>query len=181
MDDDTERFAGTAQFYAEYRPDYGEDVIEHLAEHFGVGPDSRVLDLGCGTGQIALPLAAHAERVVGMDPNPAMLRQARQRAEAAGVETVEWQQGSDEDLPAIDGPLRLTTIGRAFHWMDQERTLEGLRVLTEPDGGVALVDDTNWFTQGRAAWQDAVYELTGQYLDGLPARARPGEIEYEEP
>lgn len=177
---DAQRFESTEPYYAEYRPGYGEAAIQYLVDRFELDGSSRVLDLGCGTGQIALPLAAHAGEVVGMDPNEDMLEFARRRAAEAGRENVEWVVGSDADLREGLGPFRLVTMGRSFHWMDQERTLTRIRRLTEPDGGVAILTDEEWLTRGDREWQDDVYAVASDYLDDLPERTGPVE-EYEEP
>jgi SAM-dependent methyltransferase len=179
-DDPANRFSGTERFYAEHRPDYGEAAVEYVVDRFGVDGTARVLDLGCGAGQLTLPLAAHAGRVVGMDPNPEMLAAGRERAAVADVETVEWVEGSDADLHAGLGSLRLTTIGRAFHWMDRDRTLDTLRRLTEPEGGVALFGDREALHRGRGEWWALAHETASEFLDDLPER-ETGEVEYEEP
>lgn len=177
---DADPFRSTEPFYAQYRPDYGEAAVEYVADRFGLDDGSRVLDLGCGTGRLAVPLAAHAGEVVGMDPNPVMLREASERAAAAGREGIEWVQGSDADLHERLGPLTLTTIGRAFHWMDRERTLATLLEMTEDGGGVALLGDEEWLTRGSEPWQVAAYQVAAAVLDDLPER-RTGEIEYDQP
>ncbi|WP_228842376.1 class I SAM-dependent methyltransferase [Halococcus agarilyticus] len=176
---DPSPFASTEAYYAAYRPGYGDDVIEYLCERFDLDEAARVLDLGCGAGQITVPIAAHAGEVVGMDPNEAMVREAEKRAAAAGRENVEWIVGSDADLRPELGPFRLTTMGRSFHWMDQEKTLDSLYATTEPGGGVALLGDEEWVTRGTEAWQDDVYALADEYLDDLPERTGP--IEYDDP
>lgn len=51
----------------------------------GLGPDTTLVDLGCGTGLLAAAAAGEARRVVGVDPSPAMLELARSRSDA-----VEW-------------------------------------------------------------------------------------------
>ncbi|MFB6354505.1 MAG: class I SAM-dependent methyltransferase [Halobacteriales archaeon] len=172
-------FEGTEAYYAEHRPGYGEEAIRYLRERFGLDGDSRVLDLGCGPGTIAIPLAAHVGEVVGMDPSEAMLDQARERASAAGRQHIEWVLGSDADLDAGLGTFRLTTIGRAFHRLDQQRSLDRLQELTGPDGGVALLGDPEWVIRGRRAWQTAVYEVVSRYVADVPERTGP--IEYDEP
>ncbi|MFC7227025.1 class I SAM-dependent methyltransferase [Salinirubellus salinus] len=179
-DDPATRFSGTERYYAEHRPGYGEAAVEYVVDRFGVDGDATVLDLGCGAGQLTLPLAAHAGRVLGIDPNPEMLAAGRERAAAAGVETVEWVEGSDADIDAGLGPLRLRTIGRAFHWMDRDRTLDTLRRLTDPDGGVALFGDREALHRGRGEWWVVAHETVSEYLQDLPER-ETGEVEYEEP
>jgi len=176
-----ERFASTESYYAEYRPGYGEALFDDLAERFALDGDARVLDLGCGAGQLALPLAARAGEVLAMDPNERMLAHARRRAAEAGVENVEWVVGSDAEFDPSMGPFRLTTMGRSSHWMDQERTLERLSRATEPGGGIALVTDREWLTKGTADWQAAVYEVATRYLDDLPERVEPETVTYDDP
>ncbi|WP_415381119.1 class I SAM-dependent methyltransferase [Halosimplex sp. TS25] len=178
-------FTSTESYYAEHRPQYGERPIAHIVDRFDLGERSRALDLGCGAGQIAVPLAAHAGRVVGMDPNERMIEEARERARTADASNVEWLVGSDADLRGAVGgevaPLTVTTMGRSFHWMDRGPTLDRIRELTEPGGGVAVFGDTEWLTSGRRAWQDEVYETAREYLDELPERTGPRIEPYEDP
>ncbi|MFC7175783.1 class I SAM-dependent methyltransferase [Halosegnis marinus] len=171
MNGAADRFAGTEGYYAAYRPDYPDALVADLADGFALGADARVLDLGCGTGRLAVPLARHAS-VVGMDPNPTMLDRARGRADAAGV-AVEWVEGSDADLPPPGGSLRLTTMGRSFHWMEATRTLRRLDRATEPGGGVALVGDPEWLVRGTEPWQEAVYEVVTEFVEDVPERTGP--------
>jgi SAM-dependent methyltransferase len=172
-------FESTAAYYAAHRPGYGDAAFAHLRDRFALDGDARVLDLGCGAGQVAVPLAAHAGAVVGVDPDEAMLRAARKRAATAGRENVRWRVGSDADLDALSGPFRLATMGRSLHWMDEERTLDRLLQLLEPGGGVAILDDAEWLTRGERAWQDAVYEVADEHVADLPERTGP--IEYADP
>lgn len=176
-------FAGAASYYAEHRPDYAPEAIEYLVERFDVAEDCRVLDLGCGAGQLTVPLAAHAGTVVGVDPNPAMLQYTRERAESAGCTNVELVEGADSDLGRFGAelaPIRLATMGRSFHWMDQGRTLDCLRDLLEPDGGVAIVTGEELLTRCESDWAGAVYERVDDYLEDIPER-RPGPVEFDDP
>lgn len=172
-------FESAEPYYAIYRPSYGERVIDSLVERFALDEDARVLDLGCGAGQIAVPLAAHVGRVLGMDPNETMLEYAAQRAADADRENVEWIAGSDADLSEAIGPLDLTTMGRSFHRMNQDATLETLRALTSPGGGVAILNDPEWLTRGTTDWQDDVYAIASDYRDDLPDRTGP--VEHDDP
>lgn len=180
-EDSADRFASTESYYADHRPGYGEDAIRYLAARYDLGDDSQVLDLGCGAGQLAVPLAAHAGTVLGMDPNEEMLDHARERAADAGRTNLDWRVGSDADLPEVlsaRSPLALTTMGRSFHWMDQARTLETLREHTAPGGGVALLNDPEWLCRGTEGWQAAVHDVVAEFLDDPPERTGP--VSYED-
>ena len=61
------------------------DLIEAALLRHGTGPATSVLDLGCGTGGHALPLARRGHGVTGVDLSPGMLEQARAKAAAAGL------------------------------------------------------------------------------------------------
>ncbi len=63
-------FAGTAPYYARYRPGYPGAVLGHLRAAFNLDGTGRLLDLGCGTGEVARPLHADFEEVVGLDVSP---------------------------------------------------------------------------------------------------------------
>ncbi|WP_154018433.1 class I SAM-dependent methyltransferase [Halolamina rubra] len=181
-DDPATRFASTAEQYAVYRPEYDDAALDYLRERFDLDGTGRLLDLGCGTGRLGVALAPHVDAVVGVDPNGAMIDHARERARVADASNTEWLVGSDADLPDLADeldPLRLTVMGRSFHWMAQERTLDTLQEITEPGGGVALLSDTEWLARGTADWQDAVYEVVAEFLEDPPERTGP--IEYDDP
>ena len=180
MSPSVDPFESTEEYYANHRPEYDERLFRHLADRFDLDDDARVLHLGCGPGHHAFPLAARAGEVVGMDPSEEMLRYAERRASAAGRENVEWLVGSDADLNGDLGTFRLATMGRSFHRMDRERTLERLHGLTDAEGGVALITDAEWLTRGTRDWQDEVYAVAETYLDDLPERTGPVE-RYEDP
>ena len=69
-------FAGTAWHYARYRPGYPDAFFADLITRFRLDGTGRLLDLGCGTGQLTLRLAAHVAEAIGIDPEPEMLSDA---------------------------------------------------------------------------------------------------------
>lgn len=144
------KFSGeVAEFYQRYRRGYPAEVLDALVAEFGLTTEDAVLDLGCGTGQLTLPLAARTRSVVGMDPEPDMLAQARKAA--VGITNATWLVGADSDVPALEallgkGKLGAVTIGQALHWMDHETLFPALRSLLRPGGGVAVI------TNGAPMW-----------------------------
>ena len=76
-------------------------VGPRLVQAAGVEPGMRVLDVACGTGNVAIPAAKAGGQVVGLDLTPELFEAARRHAADAGVE-VEWVQGDAEALPFED-------------------------------------------------------------------------------
>jgi ubiquinone/menaquinone biosynthesis C-methylase UbiE len=66
-------------------------------------PDMELLEFGCGTGGTAIIHAPHVKRIRAIDISPKMIEIARARAEAAGVENVDFEVQTIENLDAPDG------------------------------------------------------------------------------
>jgi len=144
-------FAGNVAFYERYRLAYPDRLIRRAAGLAGLEPGDAVLDLGTGTGMLAIPFARLGFRVTAWDPEPAMLAAARTAADMAGV-TVDFREAASHDLTPQMGPFKLVAMGRSFHWMDPDATLAMLDRIVAPDGGVALfhdahppVEENRWF------------------------------------
>lgn len=135
-------FEGTAWYYARYRPHYPPELFRELARRYLLDGRGRLLDLGCGTGQVAIPLASWFEDVVGIDPDGEMLGEARSAGSNAGVTNVSWVQASSWDLGPRFGEFRLVTMGESFHWMDRRTVVEILHDMVLPGGGVVVVTQT---------------------------------------
>jgi len=143
------KFSGeVARLYHEYRRGYPAEAIDAIVEAFGLSPADAVVDLGCGTGQLTVPLAARVGAAVGVDPERDMLDIARQH----GAGNITWMLGSDRDLPAIAAtlrprPLGAVTAATSLHWMDSAAVFDAARSLIRPGGGVAVV------TNGKPLWR----------------------------
>jgi ubiquinone/menaquinone biosynthesis C-methylase UbiE len=96
----------------------------------------RVLDLGCGTGRFAAALTEqHGCSVIGVDPSPGMLAQARKR-EAA----VTWLDGRAEAIPLEDGSVERAFLQTVVHLVEDRRAASAeLRRVVEPGGVVAIL------------------------------------------
>jgi SAM-dependent methyltransferase len=73
------------------------DLVEQAFERFAAGPVHSILDLGCGTGGHALPLAGRGHEVVGVDRSAEMIARAKAKAADAGV-SVDFREGDAQDL-----------------------------------------------------------------------------------
>ena len=177
---DARRFRHAAPHYLEGRPAYAARLIERVAELCGLGPKDRVLDLGCGPGQLARAFAPIAGEVIAVDPEPEMLRIARELSLPFG-ERIRFIEGSSFDLDCAPGPFRLVVIGRAFHWMDREETLILLDRMVEPGGALALFDDEHPEVPENA-WRSEYQALIERYSATDPVRKlrkRPEFLRHE--
>jgi ubiquinone/menaquinone biosynthesis C-methylase UbiE len=144
-------FAGNVAFYERYRLGYPDRLLRRVVALAGLEPGDSVLDLGTGTGMLAIPFARYGLKVTALDPEPAMLAAARAAARAGGV-AVDFRAGGSGDLTPEMGPVDLVVMGRSFHWMDRTATLAMLDRIVKPGGGVALfhdahppLDENRWF------------------------------------
>lgn len=141
-----------AGYYSKYRRGYDPAVINWLAGAFALDREAIVVDLGCGTGQLAIPIGARVRAVVGIDPEPQMLSLAAAEAGRQGVTNVFWMLGSDRDLDALGSLLGVRSIaavliGNAIHMMDHVSLFDAARPLIRPGGGVAVL------ANGTPIWQ----------------------------
>jgi ubiquinone/menaquinone biosynthesis C-methylase UbiE len=135
-------FAGNVAFYERYRLGYPDRLLRRVVALAGLQPGDSVLDLGTGTGMLAIPFAGMGLKVTALDPEPAMLAAARVAAEASGVR-VDFRLGGSGDLTPDMGPYKLVAMGRSFHWMDRAATLAMLDRIVAPGGSVALFHDAH--------------------------------------
>jgi len=169
------RFRSTVPYYARYRLSYPDKLVGFVAERCGVGVGTRLLDLGCGPGLLAVGFARLGASVTAMDPEPDMLAAAQGHARESNV-TLEVVEGSSYDLNAGLGPLRVVTMGRSFHWMDRPATLAALDGLIERGGAVVLFDDRRIVSPGMH-WRTLVEQLHDKFMPAQTARRRQRKLE----
>jgi SAM-dependent methyltransferase len=167
---DARRFKSAAQHYLSGRPAYPARLTEMVARLCGLPANGRVLDLGCGPGQLAMAFAPYAGLVLAVDPEPEMLALCQQQATERGFRHVETRQGSSQDLDASFGKFDLVVIGRAFHWMDRIATLRQLDQLIAPGGAIVLFGDRHPKVPANA-WQEIFSEIVDRYAAADPGRA----------
>jgi SAM-dependent methyltransferase len=90
----------------------------------------------------ALSLASLFAEVVGVDPDGAMIEEARRRADEAGLAgKTRWVRARAEDLPAGLGTFTVATFGQSFHWMDRDRVAAVIREMLRPAGVFVQISD----------------------------------------
>jgi ubiquinone/menaquinone biosynthesis C-methylase UbiE len=127
---------------------------EELIRQARLEPGLRVLDVGCGTGSLAVRMrrSNREVEVVGLDPDPKALAIARRKAERAGV-ALRFEQGYGDALPFGDASFDRVTSSLMLHHLDlatrRGMLREILRVL-RPGGSFHLLDFGR--SDERSAW-----------------------------
>lgn len=127
--------AEVAARYSRVRPFFHAEVAERLRGLAGVERFGKVLDVGCGSGQSSIALAAIAAQVTAIDPSQEMLNQAPPRP------NIRYQLGVAEQLDFAAGEFDLVSAGCALHWFDQERFYAQCRAVLPESGLLAVYND----------------------------------------
>lgn len=180
-------FAGpTAAHYLRYRRDVPAAVLDRLVGQAGLDGDSLALDLGAGTGQVAVPLAARLGTVLAADPEPDMLALLRHRGEEEGLRNLLCVLAADLDVPtllAALGPRRvgLVTVANALHWMDAPALFGAAHRGLAPGGALAVVTHGVPLWLADTAWSRAVHDhLTGWFGQRVSASCGSDEAALRE-
>jgi SAM-dependent methyltransferase len=153
-----------ARLYDPWSRSVTEDVSFYVAEALEVSP-GPVVELGVGTGRIAVPIAAAGVRVIGVDSSAGMLEVCRERAESAGVaELVELRLGDLRAPPVSERvSLALCPFRSYLHLRSDDERLDALRAAREllVPGGRLIFDV---FAPGA----DDIAETNGRWLEREP-------------
>ncbi len=161
----TDLYRGTAPYYHRFRPPYPEALLEDLCRRLPVSGAGRLLDLACGTGKIAVPLASRFAEVCAVDQESESVAFAKATAEADGVTNIRWVTDAVQTVE-LDSPFELVAVGNAFHRLDRSSVARRMFSWLEPGGGIALL----WGgTPGRGSrpWQRALAALYAEWMARL--------------
>lgn len=118
-------------------------LAARIVEAAAPTPEDRVVDLGAGTGLLALELAPRVDRVVAIDQSEAMLRRLEEKARADGIANVRPLVGDLRSLPLEDESATLVVSNYAFHHLrdpDKEIALAEARRVLAPGGRLVVCD-----------------------------------------
>ena len=100
--------------------------LSSLLAHAPIEPDDVVLDIGTGTGIVALELASKCDLVLGRDIYDEWLQYAREKAEQRGIENVSFDHGSFRE-PNVDDPVDVVVASSALYMAYDEGGEDELR------------------------------------------------------
>lgn len=136
-----------------------------LVDQIAPGAGDRILDVGCGTGTLAILLkqAAPGARIVGLEPDPQVLARAAAKARAAGVE-IEWRQGYARDAAALGLVFDKAVSSLVFHQVpvaEKEAGIRAMAAAVRPGGEVHIAD----FARQRTKLMRTLFGIVGR-VDG---------------
>ncbi len=154
------RFETAVEFYR-YREPYPPAFFESVTARLALTRSTRLLDVGCGPGNLAIGFAPFVGSCAAVDREPEMLSAARVAAAEASLH-IAFIQAGIEDLDYGNDSFDFVTIGRALHWLPREARLTVLERAVAPGGRIAICGSTAtdapvnaWiptFKQARRAW-----------------------------
>ena len=155
-------YAGTSEYYALYRPPYPADLLHDLLAQAAVKDGGRLLDLACGTGEVALALQPFFAEVWAVDQEPDMIAVGQRKAEQAGAWNVRWIRQRAEDIEAPSGFFELVTIGAAFHRLDRRVVTERALGWLPPTGCLSVLGSNSFWT-GKEEWQGIARKVIDEW------------------
>jgi SAM-dependent methyltransferase len=151
-------FDQAAELYDRARPRYPPALFDDLAELAGIGPGSRVLEIGPGTGQATVPLAERGYRVVAVELGAQLAAVARRNL--ARFPTVEVVTAAFEDWSLPPEPFDLVLSATAFHWIDPAVRVVKAADALRPGGMLATIathhvagGDESFFAKAQACYE----------------------------
>ena len=160
-------FAGTANYYLRYRLPYPDEFLFELRSRAKTTAYGSLLDIACGPGRVAIPMAPYFNRVLAVDVEAEMIDVGEQEATRRGVTNIAWRVERAENLQLPARSLELITIGEAFHRLDQARILKLASGWLQRGGSLATLGaEPVW--RGNEEWKRVLVEIvnkwTGQSL-----------------
>jgi SAM-dependent methyltransferase len=130
-------FDEIADEYDRHRPTYPDTLVDRACEVAGLAPGARVLEIGCGTGQLTRSLLARGLRVMAVEPGEHLV--ARARDQVAGGGEVQFVNARLEEAPLPRADCRAVFSASAIHWVDPDVSWRKIADALVDGGTVALL------------------------------------------
>jgi SAM-dependent methyltransferase len=146
LDEHAARFDDVAAAYDDDKSREYNECVALVLEHAAPGSEDTVLDVGCGTGAIALGLAADAGSVVGRDISQGMMEQAREKAADRELENVEFGEGRFRE-PNYDDAVDVVTSNFAMHHLSDAEKRDAIAVIAALEPRRIVLGDVMFFDE----------------------------------
>lgn len=158
-------FAAAGERYDRIRPTYPDEIVDRLAELAALSPGDRVLEIGCGTGQLTRSLVGRGYAVTAVELSAELAALAGRNLPDADVIT-----GNFETWPLPDEPFAAVVAATSFHWIDPAVRFAKTAAALRPGGSLAIIDTSH--VEGGSS--DFFVEVQRCYEHWKPESTQPG-------
>jgi SAM-dependent methyltransferase len=134
---DARVFDEVAAEYDRRRPAYPDELVDRACEFARIGRGDRVLEVGCGTGQLTRSLVARGLRITAVEPGKHLMSLAEQNVTGRGE--VDFVNARFEKADLVRGHYRALFSAASFHWIDPDVSWQKAARLLAPKGTLALI------------------------------------------
>ncbi len=127
-------FGRAADAYDRGRPDYPPSAVEHLVRVLNISRESRVVELGAGTGKFTNYLAATGARIIAVEPVASMRARLAER-----LPHVQVADATAEATSLAEASVDAVVAAQAFHWFDAKRAVGEIARILRAGGGLGLI------------------------------------------
>jgi len=160
-------FNEVPELYDRTRPTYPDPLFTDLTEMTGLGQRSRVLEVGCGTGQATRSLAPLGCQVTAVEPGDGLAALARRRLAAFGNVSVE--SSAFEDWDGRGRRFDVLVAASSWHWVDPAAGWPKARDVLSPGGWMALLGSVTVRRPGEPEAYAETADLHERFAPGNPA------------
>jgi SAM-dependent methyltransferase len=160
-------FNEIAVAYDRNRPTYPDALLDHACEVAAITDGDRVLEVGCGTGQLTRGLLARGLRVIAVEPGDRLIRIAGENLKNAG--DVEFIHARLEDIQLPRESYKAVFSASAIHWVDPDLSWRKLADALAPDGTLALTQYVGLQEQRSVDDQEALLSVLRRHAREVAA------------
>lgn len=131
------KFDDKGRIYLKSRPDYHKDIIDYLLTNHIISKESRVADIGSGTGIFSLQLQPYVKQVFAVEPNDSMRENAELQFKE--YENIVSVSGCAENTLLRENSVDCITVAQAFHWFDKSAFARECQRILTPGGRIVLL------------------------------------------
>jgi SAM-dependent methyltransferase len=160
-------FNEVAVEYDRHRPTYPDALVDRACEVAGIGDGDRVLEIGCGTGQLTRSLLARGLRVTALEPGDQLIRVAEANLQDAG--DVELVHARLEDVQLLRESYEAVFSASAIHWVDPDLSWRKIADALAPSGTLALIQYFGLQEQRSVDDQEALLSALRRHAEEVAA------------